>query len=185
MDLNITKYESTAFQALNTAKLLFYSINDPITEKNIVACVPFNPLERHFFNQVGLGNPAMLQTILYLLLVIPKELQKYCATLVDATAFNSIAFSIIESGTHSTYQNESSNENINYYHHLRNAVAHSSCEYAEKIEPLPEPYVIFRDRNDKKNETCQIKIKCSNILLLIEELIRQIDNYFDNKIKGN
>lgn len=185
MDMNITQCESTVFQTLNTAKFLFYSISSPITEKNIVACIPFNPFERYLFNQIGLGNPTMLQTILYLLLVIPKELQEQNTTFLDKTAFNAVAFSIIETGTYSTYHTESSNENIIYYRHLRNAVAHSSCEYAEKIEPLPEPYVIFHDRNDKKNETCQIKIKCSNILLLIEELIRQIANYFDNKIKGD
>ena len=184
--LSISHNESTLLNAKLTAEALFCIISNPSLEQRVRNAVPFAPNQRMLMdaNNMKLDNPAMLQTILYLLLVIPKELQDSNTTFLDKPAFNSVALFIIESGTQSTYNNESSNVDIDYYRHLRNAVAHSSCEYTMVNQIQTEPYIIFTDKNDRTRESCSIRMKCGSVSKLVIELLNQISAYYDKKISG-
>ena len=75
--------------------------------------------------------------------------------------------------------NENNIENIDYLRHIRNAVAHSKCNYFNENQIN---YVVFKD--ESKSEHCSIKMKCSNVGSILTYLqILLIKYYNDNHKK--
>ena len=121
----------------------------------------------------GIGNPAMLQMFMYALLVIPKEevennhwekefnkeVQKYVSEL------------------YSTYPDEKTKDNFDYYRHIRNSVAHSNCEYYD-IDGIS--YISFIDCNPKnRSKTCEIKMKTGDVGNLCVFLLCKLMEYIN------
>ena len=94
----------------------------------------------------GLSNPAMMQMCLYALLVIPRELLNEHREIAEA--FNEETKKYICSYT-SAYRSEENKENSDYYRHIRNAIAHSRCEYTIKDGIC---YITFNDQKGKNQD---------------------------------
>lgn len=129
---------------------------------------------RKVMNAPGLGNPAMLQMFLYGLLVMPRELvgDDFCKD-----EFNNEAKNYVEEYS-SSYDNEGDRSMCNYYRHIRNAVAHSKCEY---VSDDKNTYVIFYDQ-DNRNHSCQIKMKTSNVGRLFDFLRIKLMEYINDNM---
>ena len=87
---------------------------------------------KNILTQFGLRNPATMQMMLYALLTVPRETLSRTAYSVLETyveRINPLVSTLIETETMSTYDNEDSCEKIDYFRHIRNAVAHSKCNY--------------------------------------------------------
>lgn len=113
----------------------------------------------------GLGNPAMLQMFMYALLVMPKELlgNDYCKDLFN----KEVQQYAVE--WHSTYPNESNLTSVNFYRHIRNAVAHSRCTYSVENQIS---FVTFKDRDGNNNFS--VKIATGNVGKIFELLLREL-----------
>ena len=132
-------------------------------------------LQRWTLQNSGIGNPAMLQMMLYALLVIPKEVsdrnsEEYKHIQI---IFNDTAIKIAEDGTTSTYNKEDNIRKIDYYRHIRNALSHSRCKY---ILCDGVPYVLFEDECGGKH--CLIRMRCNNVGILLNELSKALESYF-------
>ena len=79
-----------------------------------------------------------------------------------------------------TYPGESSSElsTIDYYRHIRNAVAHAKCVYETEDE---RTYVTFKDknRNPQNQYHCEIKMLTSDVGNMIVVLQNQIMEYLN------
>lgn len=130
-------------------------------------------------DRTGMGNPAMMQMFLYVLLVMPKELLggDYCKD-----DFNREVQKYMSSFRYnSTYPGEDTIENANYYRHIRNAIAHSKCEYTIDNG---KSYVIFRDGNpNNRNEFCKIMIQREDVGKVLDFLMRKLMEVVNEKSK--
>lgn len=130
----------------------------------------------------GLGNPATMQMYLYTLLVMPKELLKADTVVISAwkNEINTLVSNLIFN-VQTTYHNEDNNDKstINFYRHIRNAVAHSKCEYTT-IQNIS--YVTFKDIHmNNNNQHCEITLSTANAGLMIEKLLVQLMDYLNKK----
>ena len=103
--------------------------------------------------------------MLYALLTVPRETLSRTAYSVLETyveRINPLVSTLIETETMSTYDNEDSCEKIDYFRHIRNAVAHSKCNY---FSDRGKNFVIFSDSNNNGSKVCSIKMECYNCLL--------------------
>lgn len=178
---NITANEEILLlQCLSTTALLGELANDNFLESEYFKKLTFsNENCKTILEQSGLGNPATMQMMLYALLIVPKELlsrSEYRNLETYVEKINLSVPSIIEQGTYSTYKGEKSLEKINYFRHIRNAVAHSKCEY---INENAENYVVFEDNLGEQN--CGIKMKCCNVGYLLMELQKLIMTYYNER----
>ena len=175
MDIRITEEESILAQLVSMSALItalstnnflqsdFYNQmclfgdshnRQSCEEKNAELCV------REILKKSGEINPATVQMLLYALIVIPKELlankndYEKCIDLC-AHQVNDFA-SKFATKKSSTYKDES-DDDINYYKHIRNALAHSKCTYTPEGNALN--YITFQDINMKdKSQHCEIEI---------------------------
>lgn len=77
----------------------------------------------------------------------------------------------------SKYDDEISIEDIDFYRHIRNAVAHSKCEYTTIGN---ENYITFEDSPSKSSDkNCQIKMRTTDAGALVEQLIIFLMNYLN------
>ena len=122
----------------------------------------------------GIGNPATLQTMLYLLLVCPREsLNDIEKNKLDST-INAFCNNLDSSSYSSSYHQDIST--INFSRHLRNAVAHSLCEFPSCGE------MIFKDHDPKNPKECfEIKINSNNIEKLLELIQKQIVEFLNER----
>ena len=121
----------------------------------------------------GMGNPAMLQMFMYALLVIPKEKAKndYCMEEFNKEAQKYVC------EFYSTYPGEKTKDNFNYYRHIRNSVAHSTCEYYCEDGVS---YISFIDCKPKDNSiTCKIKMKTGDVGNLYTFLLSKLMEYIN------
>lgn len=185
--INFTEQESIFCQALATTSLLVELANRDFLksnyyEKNII----FNTNNDNFkkiLNESGLGNPATFQMFLYILLVMPKEtLSRLDASTIDLweNEFNTEIQSFAPV-VNTTYPNESNNDltSINYYRHIRNAVAHSKCVYKTENG---HSYVTFKDGN--RVHRCEIKILTNDVGEMFELLHKQLMTYLNDQMKN-
>ena len=125
-------------------------------------------------NSGGIGNPATLQTMLYLLLVCPREsLSETEKQELDQTV-NDFCKKLNPSNYNSSYSSD--RKSVDFSRHLRNAIAHSLCEYPSAGK------MVFRDTNPlKAKETFEIKIDSNNIEQLLASLQMQIINFLNKR----
>lgn len=138
-----------------------------------------NSMYKGIIREKSIGNPLMLQTLLYNLLVVQKDLLDEVEEVIFRDAVNAFVKNCyIEDKTESTYCNEGKKDNINFYRHIRNAVAHSECNCIDGL-------IIFTDKNiNNKKEKCFIAIKILDVALLFEETMRVVQTIVENRIKN-
>ena len=129
----ISQEESLLLQCLATTSLLGELSNANFLESDYYKQLSFsNKNIKNILTQFGLRNPATMQMMLYALLTVPRETLSRTAYSVLETyveRINPLVSTLIETETMSTYDNEDSCEKIDYFRHIRNAVAHSKCNY--------------------------------------------------------
>lgn len=177
---NITSEESLLLQCLSTTALLGELANDNFIESDYFKRLTFaNENCKIILRESGLGNPATMQMMLYALLVVPKEILPRTADSsleTYVTRINPLVCSLIEEDTCSTYDNEEKIEKIDYIRHIRNAVAHSMCNYFSENQ---KNYVVFTD--NMKSKQCSIKMECYKVGLVLMELEKLIMEYYNDK----
>ena len=180
---SITSEESLLLQCLSITSLLAELSNNNFLDSHYFKGLTFaNENCKIILKESGLGNPATMQIMLYALLIVPKEILSK-ATYIDLektylTRINQLVYSLIEKTTFSTYKNEEKIEDINYFRHIRNAVAHSKCNYFSENQ---KNYVIFKD--NMKSMQCSIKMECWKVGLVLMELEKLIMEYYNDKHK--
>lgn len=178
---SISAEESLLLQCLSTTALLGELSNDNFLESDYFEKLNFaNEDFKKILKISGLGNPATMQMMLYALLTVPREVLSrtdYIKLETDAKRINPLVCKLVEPATCSTYDGEVSIEKIDYFRHLRNAVAHSRCKY---IRENQKNYVIFTDENCK-NEQCSIKMECYKVGSILMELQKLIMEYYNDK----
>ncbi|MBQ3603461.1 MAG: hypothetical protein IJA02_06455 [Clostridia bacterium] len=180
--INITSEESLLLQSLSVTALLGELSNNNFLNSDYFENLPFeNESFKSIIKMSGLGNPASMQIMLYALLVVPKELfskTSYNELETHFAKINQQICAMVEDDTYSTYDNEGSKEKINYLRHLRNAVAHSKCDYFDENQKC---FVVFNDNH--KAQQCSIKIECVKVGILLMDLQNLVLEYFKEKYK--
>lgn len=179
--LNITSEESLLLQCLSTTALFGELANANFLDSDYFKRLTFaNENCKIILKESGLGNPATMQMMLYALLIVPREILSraaYNRLETYAARINPLVCSLIEEATCSTYDNEEKIEKINYFRHIRNAVAHSKCNYFSENQ---KNYVVFTDNT--KSEQCSIKMECYKVGLVLMELQKVIMEYINDKL---
>ena len=178
--------DSILLQCLATTSLLGELRNSNFLQSEYFAKLPFaNEDVKEILLRSGLGNPATMQMMLYALLAIPKErllredydeLEK-----MFSPRINVLTRAIVEKETTSTYQGEGTLADIDYFYHIRNAVAHSRCHFSSENN---KNYVTFEDWMPGKKGTCFIKMESYKIGYVLMELQRLIMEHY-NKTNDN
>ncbi|MDO4280972.1 MAG: hypothetical protein Q4C56_05020 [Peptococcaceae bacterium] len=177
-----TAEESLLLQCLSTTALLGELSNNNFFNSEYFKQLPFSNEDfKKILVDSGLGNPATMLMMLYALLIVPKErlsgpdydmFEDYVKSKIYPTIID-----LAEKETYSTYAGEESLSKINYFRHLRNAVAHAKCYYFSENQ---KRYVIFSDSNNNTKE-CSIKLECCNVGLILMELQKCIMEYYNTK----
>ena len=122
---------------------------------------------------------AIALTTLMFTSLFPRETLSRTAYSVLETyveRINPLVSTLIETETMSTYDNEDSCEKIDYFRHIRNAVAHSKCNY---FSDRGKNFVIFSDSNNNGSKVCSIKMECYKVGIILMELQRLIMEYYN------
>ncbi len=176
---NITSEESLLLQCLSTTALLAELDNNKFIDSDYFKRLTFaNDNCKIILKQSGLGNPATMQMMLYALLIVPREILSrttYSSLKTYVEKRSLFICSLIEEAC-STYDNEDSIEKINYFRHIRNAVAHSKCNYLSENQ---KNYVVFTD--DMSSKRCSIKMECYKVGIVLMELQKLIMEYYNEK----
>ena len=176
----ISQEESLLLQCLATTSLLGELSNANFLESDYYKQLSFsNKNIKNILTQFGLRNPATMQMMLYALLTVPRETLSRTAYSVLETyveRINPLVSTLIETETMSTYDNEDSCEKIDYFRHIRNAVAHSKCNY---FSDRGKNFVIFSDSNNNGSKVCSIKMECYKVGIILMELQRLIKEYYN------
>ena len=171
---------SLLLQCLATTSFLAELSNARFLESEYFERLYLNPMYKVILKESTLGNPATMQSMLYILLVIPREaLSNTTFRTKYAGKINQKARELIEEGTFSTYKDEDSPDKIDYFRHIRNAVTHARCTY---FSEQGKNYVVFSDNNG--NEECSIKMECYKVGELLMELQRIILEYLKSDLEN-
>ena len=177
----ITHEESILLQSLATTSFLVELSNNEFLNSTYFEELQFeNSGCKQILKQSGLGNPATMQMMLYALLTIPKEvLSRSSYEILESyiERINPLVYSLIEEETSSSYNGEEEKKNINYFRHIRNAIAHSKCDYDSNNN---KNYVTFIDNNSDNSKQCSIKIECYKVGFILMELQKLIMEYYNN-----
>jgi ubiquinone/menaquinone biosynthesis C-methylase UbiE len=162
--IEITPEESLLLQGVSTVALIGELSNANFLAADYFKNLPFSDDQfKNVLIQSGIGNPATMQMMLYMLLVVPTgmlSIPEYAKLETHLNKINPFIGNLVESTTSSNYKDENTRSKIDYVRHIRNAVSHSSCVY-ETISG--QCFVTFKDRNKKTKEYCSIKITCANV----------------------
>ena len=184
--MDLTEQESIFCQALAMTSLLAELsnrefLNSDYYNENIIFAGN-NDNFKEILKASGLGNPATMQMFLYILLVMPKE----TLSGLDDRTINSwekdlkTTIQSFNPSVITTYPGEFNDDlsTINYYRHIRNAVAHAKCIY--EVED-GRAYVTFKDENQSKSYYCKIKMLTSDVGSILEVLEKQIMTYLNRR----
>lgn len=169
MRRNLTEKESMLCQIIATTSLIIELINNDFLKSEYYRKLNWSGPEiniqyiKKILAASGLSNPAMMQMCLYALLVIPRELLDEHSEIAEA--FNEETKKHICSYI-SKYRSEENKEKSDYYRHIRNAVAHSRCEYTIKNGIC---YVTFNDQKGE-NQTWSVTMKTADVGMLLHIL---------------
>ena len=179
---NVSAEESLLLQCLATTSLLGELSNAKFLESDYYKRLAFGNGEiKKVLTISGLGNPATMQMMLYALLTIPREILSRTAYSVLETyieRINPLVCHLVEEDTSSSYDGEENRANIDYFRHIRNAIAHSKCSYLSKGG---KNFVVFSDSNPAESKACFIKMECYKVGLILMELQRLIMEYYNHK----
>ncbi len=65
---------------------------------------------------------------------------------------------------------------IDYFRHIRNAVAHAKCNY---FSENGKNFVVFSDNNGNGSKVCSIKMECYKVGIILMELQKLIMEYYN------
>ena len=176
--MSISQVDSLLYQSVSMCMLLTELIHKEFLESDFYKKCCFqkenSAVKEILSNSGGIGNPATLQTMLYLLLVCPREsLSETEKQELDQTV-NDFCKKLNPSNYNSSYSSD--RKSVDFSRHLRNAIAHSLCEYPAAGK------MIFKDINPKNNkETFEIKIDSNNIEQLLELLQVKIISFLTKR----
>lgn len=177
---NICAEQSLLLQCLSTTALLGELANNNFLDSDYFQNLPFaNDGCKKILIMSGIGNTATMQMMLYALLTVPREILSrtaYSDLKTYVMSINPLICSLVEKDTCSTYEDEKSLEKINYFRHIRNAVAHSKCRYFCENQ---KNYVVFTD--DWNSQQCSIRMECYKVGLILMELQKLIMEYYNDK----
>lgn len=167
MNKQFSKNEILFCQAIANVSLLIELANNNFLSSDYYKNMVWSSNKKvvtEILNTSGMGNPAMLQMFMYALLVLPREIlgKDFCKD-----KFNKEVIKYVTNCS-STYKNEINKEDVNYHGHIRNAIAHSKCDYSE-IDG--KSYVTFKDINTNDNsQHCEITMQTGDAGSLCEFL---------------
>ena len=178
--LAISQETSLFLQCLATSSLLAELANADFVKSDYFKDLKFGNEDcKNILVVSGVGNPATMQMMLYALLVIPKEvLSRIEFESLDSKMkeINTAIYVLIEkTETYSTYNGENNISDIDYLRHIRNAVAHSKCEY---LSEEGKNFVVFIDADNRNSNVCSIKIECYKVGTILMELQGLIMDYY-------
>ena len=122
-----------------------------------------------------------MQMFLYILLVMPREILNDTndSWIDQCSSETNVQVANLVQSVSTTYPNESTEnpEAINYYRHIRNAVAHSKCSYKTINNTT---YVTFIDQNPHNiSQRFEITISTSNVGRILSYLQIKIMEYLN------
>ena len=177
---SITPENSLLLQCLATTSLLGELSNADFLNSNYYKNLPFANQEiKRILTISGLGNPATMQMMLYALLTVPREVLSrtaYSALETYVERINPLVGTLVEPGTLSTYDGEDSLDKIDYFRHIRNAVAHSKCSY---VSECGKNFVVFSDNSGNGSKVCSVKMECYKVGSVLMELQKLIMEYYN------
>ncbi len=170
--MSLDNRDNIMLQGLYNAKLMMTLINEEFVKSNYFKELNFDSqLKEIFEKQIGLGNRGMMLTLLYSLLVVPKELFiKDSNESEQLTKVNCWLEKKVLSKTNSNYKKDE--KGIDYIRHIRNSAAHAKVNFQGNE-------VVFQD--DDKSANCEIYISLENVGLLIMELEIVLTEYNNKK----
>ena len=183
----MTQEESFFCQSLATCHLFIALNENKLLDSDFykkLCLLRDDDFSKSVLHKSGLGNPAMLQTMFYLLLVCPREIFNH--TYKDdeeklKNEFNKKASSLAtEIDTSYKGENKSKPETINDFNHIRNAISHASCRYYSNKQGIN--YVTFYDKNPKDpKQHCSLTFTTANAGKLLHFLDNQMIQWINNK----
>lgn len=177
----LSQNESIFWQSLANVAFLV-ALND----FRFIECSYFDKLDfgnqsfKWVLKKSGLGNPAMMQMMLYALLVMPKAVltQKEFSGIANEWHKIDEKFEQFVECKETTYGSDS--KGVRYMRHIRNAVSHARCTFTEENERY---FVVFEDEDEKKGERCTIKVECVKIGFIMNDLQKLMLKYLESKQK--
>lgn len=178
---NLSEQDSLLLQCLATTALLAELSNADFLKSAYFENLSFvNRDIKHILKISGIGNPAAMQMMLYALLTVPKELLSKTdyeeMENIFAPRINTLARSLVEKDTVSTYAKEETLDKIDYLRHIRNSVAHARCHYTTEGSKY---FVTFKDCTSNETKQCSIKMECQKVGLILMELQRLIMEHYN------
>lgn len=171
--MGLKKKHRYMFIGFEYAGIIFSSVTGGLILGKILAECAKTVLQNIFYNtittEVNYGFIALRNT-----LVISCEVFGILFIVFDELI--ALVSTLIETETMSTYDNEDSCEKIDYFRHIRNAVAHSKCNY---FSDRGKNFVIFSDSNNNGSKVCSIKMECYKVGIILMELQRLIMEYYN------
>lgn len=180
MNNNIEKIDicSIICQSLATTSLIAELYNSNFFDSEFYKEMPLANEYKEIIRISGIGNPSMLQMMLYSLLVIPKEKLKLIADNALDNINDEIEKLVENENNLSTYKSDK--KKVDYLRHIRNAVSHSNTKYFINNQIC---YVTFYDKDNRTNEKCSFNMKTENVgklLEILQMLLKKEINNFKN-----
>ena len=167
-------------QSLATTSLIAELHNNNFLESEFFKQMPLSNTDKEIIRNSGIGNPSMLQMMLYSLLVIPKEKFNFISANTLDNINDELEKLVENENNMSTYKSDINR--VDYLRHIRNAVSHSNTRYFIKNQIC---YVTFYDKKYSTNEICRFNMKTENVgrLLDILQMLlkKEINNYIKNR----
>lgn len=168
----LKREDEILIQSYLMMRLLNELVNQNFVQSEYFKNLKFtNDNTKNFISEIGLDNQGSRMIMLYILLVLPRELifKKY------ESEFNELDEKLNEiklNKTISTYKYDS--KCINMTRRMRNALAHGKLTFEKE-------YFTFYDFNPKnEQEYCKIFFKNEDFPFLLESLNRIFNKYLEN-----
>ena len=139
----------------------------------------------YILERSGVFNPATAQMLLYGLIVVPREMLKGSDDEECISRCKEKVNTILQNNsgrlhtTQTTYKGETVSS-MNYYKHIRNALAHARCIYTPEEDA--DHCVTFSDVDMRdENQHCEIKISTFVLGMIILAIRDEITIYLNQK----
>lgn len=182
-NVTLTGNQSILLQGMAMGSLIAELQNSKFINSDYFDKMHFdNESHKKIIRLSGIGNPATMHFMLYVYLVMPKEMlprDRYSKLLKEYKELNIYIAMVVEKETFSTYPGEEYLNSIDYCHHLRNSIAHSKSIFEVKNNIS---YVTFIDERKNDNRECKIKIQTIMVGEILNKLQEILNRYFINAL---
>jgi hypothetical protein len=163
MTSGISHEDNLVIQSYVTIALLTELCNNNLLGSPFFGEMTFgSPWIKEQLRVIGIDNQGCAIIALYAMLVLPREItgQAY------ATEYDAINSFLSTHTQHTTTTYQSDSPATNYIRHIRNAVSHG------RIEFRPNDVIIFKDENNRANESFSTELP----LMYLGELVSRLQN---------